>query len=80
MKIERQAAMVKSVAKNMKTKERKEAKKEKMYSEFYTIARKIGKSLDEMKKEDLTNKEYKFIIEFIETILDCSTTFYPNLH
>lgn len=79
MKVERQLAMVKSVAKNMRQKERQQAEKEKKTSEMYEIMRKVNKALDEVEKADLTKKEYEFIIEYIETVMNTPIRYYPNL-
>lgn len=79
MKIERQIAMVKSVAKNMRQKERQQADKEKKTDKMYAIMRKTGKALDEVTKSELTKSEYTFIVEYIEKIMKCSIELYPNL-
>jgi uncharacterized protein YaaR (DUF327 family) len=79
MKIERQAAMVKSVAKNMRQKERQQAEKEKKIDKMYSIMRKTGKALDEVTKTELTKSEYKFIVEYVENIMNCPIELYPNL-
>lgn len=84
MNIERQKAMAKYVAKNMKAKERQEAKKEKIYSNLYKILRKYGKAIDEITRNDVTEKEYKTIIEYFEVIQGFSSEtmivqIYPNL-
>lgn len=80
MKIERQAAMVKGVAKSIKQKERQQADKEKKTDKMYSIMNKTGKSLDEVTKDDLTKKEYAFIVEYIEKIMNCPIQLYPNLN
>jgi ABC-type uncharacterized transport system fused permease/ATPase subunit len=79
MDIRRQSTMVKSVAKNMRAKERQQAEKEKMTDKFYTIMRKVNKALDEVTKNDLTKKEYDFIIEYIKTVMKCPIELYDNL-
>lgn len=78
MKIERQMAMVKSVAKSMKQKERQQSDKEKKTTKMYAIMRKTGKALDEVTKSDLTKSEYKFIVEYIENYMNGLSS-YPNL-
>ncbi|MFL1672489.1 hypothetical protein [Paenibacillus dendritiformis] len=79
MDIKRQEAMVKSVAKNMKAKQRQQVKEDKEYNKMYAIMRKSGKSLDEVTKEDLAEREYKFIVEFITTVMKRPIVLYPNL-
>ena len=79
MKTERQLAMVKSVAKNIRQKERQQAEKEKKTSKMYAIMRKTGKALDEVEKNDLTKKEYEFIISYIQDVMQTPISFYPNL-
>lgn len=79
MKIERQAAMVKSVAKNMKTKEKKEAKSDKIRDNLYKVMSKLGKSLDEIKKADLTEKDYKIVLDYYEVVRGYSPFMMMNL-
>ncbi|WP_064199006.1 hypothetical protein [Brevibacillus brevis] len=80
MNLKRQAAMVKSVAKNMRAKENQQVGVEKMKDRLYATLRKVNKSLDEVTKDDLTDKEYKFIVEYVETVMKCPIHLYPNLH
>lgn len=79
MKMERQIAMVKSVAKNRKQKERQQSEKEKKTDKMYKIMHKTGKALDEVTKDDLSKSEFTFIVEYIKTVMNCPITFYPNL-
>ena len=79
MKIERQIAMVKSIAKSMKQKERQQAEREKKTDKMYAIMKKTGKALDEITKSELSKSEYKFIVEYIEKVMNCPIRFYPNL-
>jgi hypothetical protein len=79
MKIERQVAMVKSVAKNMKQKERQQAERDKKTDKMYAIMRKTGKAIDEVQKSELTKSEYNFIIDYIKNIMNCPMSLYPNL-
>lgn len=83
MNICRQAEMVKSVAKNMRAKECKESRVEKVKGKLYAVLRKVGKSLDEVIKNDLTENEYKVVIEYFEVVRGCSDyvalQLYPNL-
>lgn len=79
MKIERQAAMIKSVAKNMREKDRKQAKEERMKDKMYEIMRKTGKALDEVEKLELTKKEFDFIVLYIQEVMKCPISLYPNL-
>lgn len=79
MDIKRQAAMVKYVAKNMRAKERQQAKDLKKKDLLYNILRRVGKALDEVTKDDLTKKEFDFIVEYITTVMKCPIVLYPNL-
>jgi ribosomal protein S20 len=79
MNAQRQIAMVKSVAKNMRTKERQQSKDEKKKDQMYSIMKKVGKALDEVTKDDLTEKEYKLIADYITTVMKCPLVLYPNL-
>lgn len=84
MKMERQAAMAKSVAKNMKAKERSNRTKEQAYSDLYKVLHKAGKSLDEVNAADLSKKEYQVIVTYFEVVRGMSefqmARFYPNLN
>lgn len=79
MNAKRQCAMVKSVAKSIKQKERMESNREKMTDKMYSIMKKVGKSLDDVMKSDLTKKEYDFIVEYITTVMNCPISLYDNL-
>ncbi|MGE6227608.1 hypothetical protein [Paenibacillus chitinolyticus] len=79
----RQAAMVKSVAKNMRAKQRKESSVEKIKDNLYAVLRKVGKPLDEVTKSELTEKDYKVVLEYFEIARGCSSfvalQLYPKL-
>lgn len=79
MDILRQKAMVKSVAKGMRAKERTQAKDEKIISAMYQALKHCGKALDEVTKNDLTEKEYKDVTAFIVDVRKWPLTWYPNL-
>lgn len=84
MKLERQSAMVKSVAKNMRIKERNENKKEKARDELCKVLRKAGKPLDEITRNDITKKEYDIIVRYFKVVRGYASEYtmvqvYPNL-
>ena len=66
MNIQRQCAMIKSVDKSIKDKERKLSKQNKIIDDMYRILRKVNKCLDEVSKSDLDQKEYKAMLEFFK--------------
>jgi hypothetical protein len=79
MNAKRQIAMVKSVAKNMRAKERKQKPEEERYSTLYAILRKVGKPLDEVKKADLNKKDYEFVLKFVTEYQGFHISLCPNL-
>jgi hypothetical protein len=65
MNAKRQAAMVKSVAKSMRAKERQQASREKMLDQVYAALRKAGKPIDEVTKAELSKAEYAIIVDYV---------------
>ena len=68
-------AMDKAIEKRRKQEEKRKVKSEKMYN----ILDKYNTCLPDLKKEQLTKTEYKFVIEFVTTILNCPLELYKNL-
>lgn len=79
MNIKRQEAMVKSVAKNMRQKEREQAQKDKLRSKLVAILNPTGKAIDEVTREDLSAKDFKFVQDYVVNVMNTRLMFYPNL-
>lgn len=68
-------AIDKSIEKRRKQEQKKAIKSNK----FYAICEKYNKSLPELTKDELTKTEYKFVVEYIEKVLNYPLRLYPNL-
>ena len=78
MKIERQQAMVKAVAKAMNQKERQQAKTDKLRNKVVVICNKYGKAIDELNKNELKKEELKSVQDYY--INQCGLTVAKIVH
>lgn len=83
MNAKRQISMVKSVAKNMRAKERQVSKVDRARDNLYKVLRKVDKTLDDISRNDLTEKEFVTVLQYFEIVRGCSAPvtlqLYPNL-
>lgn len=61
-----------------KNRKKKEDLTEKIINNMYNVCRKYGKSLDEITKNEVTKKEYKQLMDFLE-LRNINVNYYPNL-
>ena len=79
MEAKRQMVMVKSVAKNIRAKEREQAKIDKIRNKACEALGRAGKAIDEVTKSELSKKDYEAIIKYLQEVRKCPISLFPNL-
>lgn len=63
---------------NEKDRKKKEKLEEQIISKMYAVCRKHNKALDEITKNEVTKKEYRQLLDFLQ-LRNYDLSYYPNL-
>jgi hypothetical protein len=65
MKIKRDIALIKSVCKIIDYKNKENKKRDKLYDALCNVLKPMNRTIDEVKKSELTDKQYKIVVDYI---------------